>query len=175
MKYPPPLEGREVIETYHKLLAGEKYAYEDFIEGHMRLASSIANAHCPVSYWLEDMISESLVALVEGVNRLRRQDEHPNPIGYLISVIRGRVIDFLRKQPPIQIELPENLESADGYKQILINDQIESLLPEPLQEVLYLKLANYSESEIATHLGLSRSTVARHRRQIANLWRELAS
>lgn len=172
MKYPPALEGREVTDTYVRMLAGDKYAYEDFIEGHMRLASSIAHAHCPAANLTDDLVSEAMVALVEGVNHLKK-NEHPNPVGYLILKIRGQVINFLNRflTPPHDIEPDKQESKYSGFKEVDLEDEIKHRIPENLRPILELRRQNYSRKEIAEKMSYAESTIARKRKEIADAWK----
>ena len=119
---------------------------------------------------LEDIVSESLIRLMERLETLRRLDE-PQRIVYIRHTVRSRAVDHLRRTRRVA-GFPEDMDeiTADAnWRRVELAEELDAVLdavealPEPQRRAVRLKYAErVSNAEIAEEMGVSESTVRRY-------------
>jgi RNA polymerase sigma-70 factor (ECF subfamily) len=110
----------------------------------------------------EDLAAEALARAYASWQRLRR---HPNPDAWLMTVIGNLAIDHVRRASrPVQREGTSSQPRPDEQATLRIDlaDALETLSNRQRDIVLMRYLADLSEAEVASALGLSNGAVKSH-------------
>lgn len=119
---------------------------------------------------LEDIVSESLVCLMERAETLRRLNE-PQRVVYIRRTVRSRAVDHLRKARRTVgfFEGREDIPVDADWRRVELMEELDAVLdsveelPEPQRLAVRLRYAEgASNAVIAEKLGVAESTVRRY-------------
>jgi RNA polymerase sigma factor (sigma-70 family) len=121
---------------------------------------------------LEDLRHETYVRVLESAGRQRPV----SPCAFLLGVARNLIIDRIRRERIVSIDLMEDVDSlnvaideisperaASGRQQLQRLAAIFANLPQRCREVVWMRrIEDLSQKEIASRLGIAESTVEKH-------------
>ena len=134
---------------------------------------------------IEDIRHDAYVRILENADRLRPTA----PKSLLFSIARNLMVDRIRRNRVVSIDLMEDLDSLNVLvdeitpeRRVSIHQQMTRVtaainrLPDRCQAVFWLRrIENLSQKEIAAQLGISEGTVEKHMVRAARLLADLLS
>lgn len=130
-----------------------------------------ARKYASVKEIIEDIVSDSIVKLVEKIDLLCGLEERQR-ITYAITTVRHMAYRYLRREKLLQMTSFDNLEAflsvpSESTDDIILKEQRsaklrELLKPLPTEELLLLEekyLLEWSDAEIAKALGIQSASV----------------
>lgn len=122
---------------------------------------------------VDDVVSESCVALIEKLHTLQRLERNKLRV-YIVSTVRNTSLNFIRKQQRINShgvsDEEETIETvADTFKveeKVLLEDELSRVwiaiqqLPQKEQQIMRMKYAmEMADADIAKEVGLSENSI----------------
>jgi RNA polymerase sigma factor (sigma-70 family) len=134
---------------------------------------------------IEDIRHDAYVRILENAHRLRPTA----PKSLLFSIARNLMVDRIRRNRVVSIDLMEDLDSLNVLvdeitpeRRVSIHQQMTRVtaaincLPDRCQAVFWLRrIENLSQKEIAAQLGISEGTVEKHMVRAIRLLADLLS
>lgn len=175
------LKPEEAANEYRKLRNGDIESYEKLLFGHLRLGLSIV-AHYATKYpnKVDDLVSEMLVALTNGCNRMANGslDNHlssPNVGGYLNQTVTGRIKKFLQKERLVPLTDPRRTSDAveEDFSDELMEIVNKAIQDEDERRVITLRLKGFSDPQIAEQMEYSRGRIQQIRQNVVRRVKEM--
>lgn len=107
--YGEPLSREENDELYKRLIAGEKDAKDQMIQGNMALVivrvKSLLRNTPQMMYFRDDLISAGLVGLCKAVDKMQKSctTKKINPTGYIYTSIDNHLIEAIDEESTIVV------------------------------------------------------------------------
>ena len=149
------------------------------IESHMRLGCSIAGRYVRLGGKSDEMVSAAMFGIVVAVDRVKRKLlKHMNVTGYIIHYIHQHCAEALRMDCVIPVPQHNdtkiitcpitNIHSKANEAKIgELYEIIEHITHTELEkDIVFLRQQSYTDSEVASNLGISRSTVTKTRKRL---------
>lgn len=177
----PALTADETAALVADLRINKPGARDDLILGHVRLGRSIVSRIASKVGQRSELTSVMMLALVEAVDEFTSKSYDDNITGYIVAQVHHAISDHLNALPIVgpsvsaqrvrktrgqeRIAVPQVVDIYDariqqidfGIQQLEVNEVAESLcINDQEREVLRLRLADYSDSEIGEQMGLTR-------------------
>lgn len=196
----PPLNEEQIPTLLVRLRAGEAGAFNEACSGHVRLAMQIVGRYLAVlgrnDKWADELVSAAMEGLVDAVEKVvAGQMEHDNLTGYIVAYIHRYISQVLERRPIVRVPRQTNFDrKAAGLEPLRmqrvgltdvptedighLDIEIKELLEKAVQndqdrQVLELRQAGKTDTEIADELDLSRTTVFVIRKGIETRFMEL--
>lgn len=155
----------------------EDRSYMEWLyEQHHRLMLSTAWKYTSDSFEVEDIVSDSIVALLKKIDQLRHMERNALRL-YIVSTVRNTSINYFKKKKRLDErfvlagdELAEKMAEPDGMMQkIALHDELMAVLrvihslPPKEQAVLHMKcLDGMSNEAIADATGLASESIRKY-------------
>ncbi len=200
---PPPLKGKEELQTLEALERGDEGAKQRLIEHNLRLVVYIARRFENTGINLEDLISIGSIGLIKGIGTYRL-DKNIKLATYASRCIENEILMYIRKtasqKAEVSLDEPINMD-YDG-NELLLSDILgtdEDMILRPLEDDVDLQLLRQAlrdlperereivlmryglegrkeltQKEVAERMGISQSYISRlEKRIMLKLRREL--
>ena len=154
---PPPLKGKEEMDTLEALENGDETAKQRLIEHNLRLVVYISRRFENTGINLEDLISIGTIGLIKAISTYRR-DRNIKLATYASRCIENEILMYIRKiacqKAEVSLDEPINMD-YDG-NELLLGDILgtdEDMILRPLEDdvdlqVLRQALTQLSEREM---------------------------
>ena len=181
--FPPPLTSQEEQRYLQKYLEGDLEAKHVLIERNLRLVAHVVKKYQNLGESTEDLLSIGTIGLIKAITTFN-PDKNSRLGTYAAKCIENEILMVLRNKrklsrevslyEPIgtdregnEIQLFDIIETPeeDAHARLALKEDIKRLSP---RERLVLKMRyglyekeEYTQKEVAKHLGISRSYVSR--------------
>ena len=151
---------------------GDRAVMTDIYLRHRGLMLKIARQYTGEPAEMEDVVSDSCVALIQHLEALKGL-EPEGQRAYIVSTVRHKAIDLCRKKAREQgkgLPVDTEMEAPAAFEhRIVVQEEIDMVkqavrsLPSREREALTMKFFEHkSDREIADSLGVSESTVRKY-------------
>lgn len=149
---------------------------ESLYRQHYRLMRTTASRYCQDKMDVEDILSDSLVALIPKVEQLRSMESRAQS-AYILTTVRNTAISYLRRRKLTSAlfllgseeTLTRVADQTTVEQRIILEDELNRVLqairtlPAKEQAVLRMKYdMNMRNEEIAKSLGLSEESIRKY-------------
>lgn len=154
--------------------------------GLLRLSMSVVSGMASFVKDSDDLVGETFENLIEILDGIAKEElcKHENYAGYITFSLRARLVRYTLENHVIRVPQSELLKDTASYPVVEATDY-EAVVTENFDEqlffeevcvglteseitVLKLRLEDWSDSEIALQMGVSRQTVFRTRKGIGD-------
>lgn len=194
---PASIPEEEKAELISKISKGNLEAAHRAVLSHVRLALNIVGRYMVVidnTSRSDDLVSAAVEGLCHGVNKIREEGlPHVNLTGYLTENIHRFVSEHLEHFPVVRVpartkrrhkgkvlqpatcELTEAViekqfdKKSKMISKIELDEILEKVIQSPMErEIIELRMEGRRDDEVASLVGLSKTTVFLIRRELEN-------
>ena len=145
----------------------------------MRLGCAIAGRYVRLGGKSDEMVSAAMLGIVVAVDRVKKGlVKHDNITGYIILYIHQHCAEALRVDCVIPVPqhndtkiitcpITDKRMLATGPRTGELYETLEFIIHTELEkEIIFLRQQHYTDTEVASNLNISRSTVTKTRKRL---------